>query len=72
MQGVGVSRGVAATTIFFIIIMLITEWFHRSKPHGLSISSHQNVVRQAIYVAVLLSIVLFKASSPASFVYFQF
>jgi D-alanyl-lipoteichoic acid acyltransferase DltB (MBOAT superfamily) len=72
MQGAGVTRGVGVTTLFFIIIMLITEWYHRDKPHGLSLSSHQSVVRQAIYIAVLLSIILFKASSPASFVYFQF
>ena len=56
----------------FIFILLIVEWFNRTRPHGLELSRvHSRPVRWLIYIAVFLLILLFGANSD-SFIYFQF
>ena len=56
----------------FIFILLVVEWFNRKKQYGLNLDwCKSTAVRWAIYIAVILLIVIFGASSD-SFIYFQF
>jgi len=56
----------------FVFILLVVEWFNRKKQYGLNLDWCKNTpVRWAIYMAVILLIVFFGASSD-SFIYFQF
>lgn len=56
----------------FIAILLVVEWFNRTKPHGLELSRIGSpAVRWILYIAVFLLILLFGANSD-SFIYFQF
>lgn len=56
----------------FIFILLIVEWFHRKKTHGLELSNYKNIYfRWFTYLIVFALILLFGASSD-SFIYFQF
>jgi D-alanyl-lipoteichoic acid acyltransferase DltB (MBOAT superfamily) len=72
MPGIGFTRDLAGTTLFFIIILFVTEWLHREKAHGLHINIQSQSIRYVIYLALLLALFLFKATKPAAFVYFQF
>lgn len=56
----------------FVIILILVEWFQRSKDHGLQIAHVKSVVvRWSIYGVLLLLILVFGANSD-SFIYFQF
>lgn len=56
----------------FIIIMIIFEWFHRNKQHGLAIDYiKMTALRWSLYIFLFLMILLFGAQSQ-SFIYFQF
>lgn len=72
VTGLGITMELAVTTLFFIVILFVTEWQHREKAHGLDINIQSQSIRYAIYIALLLVILLFKATEPAAFVYFQF
>jgi D-alanyl-lipoteichoic acid acyltransferase DltB (MBOAT superfamily) len=72
MPGIGITKELAATTFFFIFLLFITEWRHREKAHGLYINVQSQAMRYAIYIALLLAVLFFKAVEPAAFVYFQF
>lgn len=72
MQGIGITKGLAAATFFFIFILFVTEWHHREKTHGLHINVQSQSVRYAIYIALLLAVLFFKATEPDAFIYFQF
>jgi hypothetical protein len=72
MPGIGITRELAGTTLFFIVILFVAEWLHREKAHGLHINIQSQSVRYIIYIALLLVLFLFKATEPAAFVYFQF
>lgn len=55
-----------------ILIMGITEWLQRTKPHGLEISNvHSITIRLAIYY-VLIFLVVINSGQEQSFIYFQF
>ncbi|MBS1629105.1 MAG: MBOAT family protein [Bacteroidetes bacterium] len=57
---------------FFIGLMLLFEWFHRNREHGLELQNIQIPLwRWAIYVALLL-IIFFFGAPPQTFIYFQF
>jgi len=58
-------------TILVICIMLVFEWFHRTKKHGLAIDNQNVYVRWSIYLFIFILILLFGKSSD-SFIYFQF
>ncbi|MDR1344033.1 MAG: MBOAT family protein [Tannerellaceae bacterium] len=72
MPDIGVGIKLALTTLFFIMILFITEWRHRERDHGFSIRIRSPFVRYAIYIVFLLTLLFFQATEPASFVYFQF
>jgi hypothetical protein len=72
MPGIGITRELAGTTLFFIVILFVAEWLHREKAHGLHINIQSQSMRYIIYIALLLVLFLFKATEPAAFVYFQF
>lgn len=56
----------------FILILIIVEWFQRTKHHGLQLDQIRNgLVRWCIYAMLLLMILIFGANSD-SFIYFQF
>lgn len=56
----------------FIFILVVVEWFQRTKQHGLEIDNIKNIViRWSIYGVLLLIIMIFGANSD-SFIYFQF
>ncbi|MDR2042122.1 MAG: MBOAT family protein [Tannerella sp.] len=71
MPGVEVTRTLPST-LFFIAVLFVTEWCHREKAHGLDIKIQSQSLRYIIYLALLLALLLFKATEPATFVYFQF
>ena len=55
-----------------ILIMGITEWLQRTKPHGLEISNvHSITIRLVIYY-VLIFLVVINSGQEQSFIYFQF
>ena len=58
-------------TIFFTVILLVVEWFNRSKEHSLEIRHLPVVVRYVLYYILVLCILEFGGSSQ-SFIYFQF
>jgi hypothetical protein len=72
MPGIGITRDLAGTTLFFIVILFVTEWHHREKAHGLYINVQSQSVRYIIYMALLLAVLFFKAVEPGAFIYFQF
>lgn len=56
----------------FIFILVIVEWFQRTKQHGLQLDHIKNgVLRWSIYGLLLLILLIFGANSD-SFIYFQF
>jgi hypothetical protein len=72
MPAIGMTGTLASTTLFFIFLLFVTEWHHRERAHGLDIRAQSQFVRYVIYIALLMAILLFKATEPAAFVYFQF
>jgi len=58
----------------FIVLLVVIEWFHRSKRHGLQIDKtiSSQIVRSVIYLSLALFIVLMATKTDASFIYFQF
>ena len=61
-------------TNLFIVIMLVVEWLQRGKEHGLEFLSKVKplFVRYVIVVLIIEFILIFKASAPSQFIYFQF
>jgi len=56
----------------YIAILILFEWFHRTKIHGLEISYIKTpLIRWSFYVLIFCLILIFGASSQ-SFIYFQF
>jgi len=66
--------GVPYKSIFFIIIVMVTEWFQRGKEHGLQFNENSTVpvyLRWTIYLVLLLTILVFSGEQQ-EFIYFQF
>lgn len=61
-------------TNLFVVIMLVVEWLQRGKEHGLEFLSNIKLllVRCVIVVLIIEFILIFKASAPSQFIYFQF
>ena len=72
MPAIGITRELAATTFFFVFILFVMEWLHRERAHGLSLRIKNQAMRYIVYIALLLVILLFKATMQSAFVYFQF
>jgi D-alanyl-lipoteichoic acid acyltransferase DltB (MBOAT superfamily) len=60
--------------LLFVLIMLVVEWMQRGKEHGFSFLSKINplIIRCIIVVLIIEFILIFKASVPSQFIYFQF
>lgn len=63
-------------TNLFIVIMLVVEWIHKNKQHGLGLAkSGRFWLHILIYLALFLGIEYYFMLSievPSSFIYFQF
>lgn len=61
-------------TNLFIVIMLVVEWLQRGKEHGFVFLSKVKAVwvRCVIVALIIEFILIFKASVPSQFIYFQF
>lgn len=57
-----------------IIVLIVFEWFHRIKKHGLQIQKtiRAPYLRGLIYVLLAVLIVLFAPKTEGEFIYFQF
>jgi D-alanyl-lipoteichoic acid acyltransferase DltB (MBOAT superfamily) len=58
-------------TLLSIVILLVVEWLHRDKQHGLDLSNRNKAIQLAISYAIALYILEFGANAQ-SFIYFQF
>ena len=58
-------------TLLSIVILLVVEWLHRDKQHGLDLSNRNKAIQLAISYAIALFILEFGANTQ-SFIYFQF
>ena len=59
-------------TLFFIAVLMLTEWIQRGKEFPLEISGiHSRIIRWGIYIALLLIFTIF-AGGQETFIYFQF
>lgn len=57
----------------FIFVLMIIEWIQRKKLHPLEINFLPSFVRQFIYIAVIIQIIIFmNPSNDMDFIYFQF
>jgi len=61
------------TTLPFVILFLLMEWFHREKDHGLQFdnSNSSKITRYIVYLGIVFIIVHFGGISQ-DFIYFQF
>jgi D-alanyl-lipoteichoic acid acyltransferase DltB (MBOAT superfamily) len=71
MPGIGITRGLFVSTMFFILLLFVVEWFQRDHEHGLVLRVSKSY-RYVIYVVLFLSITFFRAMEPVNFIYFQF
>ena len=59
--------------LFFIAIMLVSEWNNRNEDFGFTLSKTKNIyVRWSFYFGVFLSIMFFGIFTENNFIYFQF
>ncbi|MCH4156913.1 MAG: MBOAT family protein [Muribaculaceae bacterium] len=59
------------TTLLFIVIMFVFEWWQRTKEHPMEINGWPMLLRWSIYSFLILTVVFFKTNSK-EFIYFQF
>lgn len=61
------------TYIVYIILLLLVEWLHRSREHGLQLNDGKVPValRWTLYYAIVISL-LMAGGQAATFIYFQF
>lgn len=68
----GVNNITAIISLFFIAVLLVTEWINRDKSFGLDLSGvRHTTLRFFIYAFLFVCIYFFGADSSA-FIYFQF
>ena len=58
------------TTLFFIVVLIIFEWFNRNKKHGLMLTDGK-VINWIYYIFIASSIIIYTGDSR-DFIYFQF
>lgn len=67
------DKAVFVTSILFLFIMFIVEWFQREREHGLQIHvMKSSFLRMGIYMSLILVIVFLSGNSSSSFIYFKF
>ena len=60
-------------TLFFITVMMVTEWLQRTKEYGLQIDAINNkAYRLLIYYTLIFLIILCGATEENQFIYFKF
>lgn len=60
------------TTMVFVCVMVVLEWFMRKQEHGLSICTNKPwYVRYVVYVAIMVVVVMYCGKNQ-TFIYFQF
>jgi len=58
---------------FWVVVMLVVEWFERKEEHGLSLNKvHVTFMRILIYLFFLFIIYLYAPATSGEFIYFQF
>jgi len=70
--GMNVSKATIISSLLPILVLALYDFFSLKTDVIQWISSKHLVIRYGVYMAMLLYIMLFKASGEASFVYFQF
>ena len=66
------APGIDLKPFIFILLLLVVEWFHRDKKHGLMIENLKiTPVRWGFYV-FLFCVILFFGAQSQTFIYFQF
>ena len=66
-----VFEDIPRKVLAYIIIMLIIEWLHREKSHGMEVGDSFFIIRWGCYLFVLLMIFVYGAFND-TFIYFQF
>jgi alginate O-acetyltransferase complex protein AlgI len=67
------SYEIYSKPVFFaIIVMIIFEWIHRSKRHGLQFDNWPKFVRWLIYLLIAYAIFLYGNFNQVEFIYFAF
>ena len=64
-------EGIPRKTMVFVIVMIIIEWVHREKTHGLEIRGKHFLIRWSYYLLIVAMIFVYGAFNE-SFIYFQF
>lgn len=72
IHGIGLSNILFYSTLLFIILLQLIEWFQRDKEHGLQMNqTSSTAVRWSIYFFILMLIAIFPGKQE-TFIYFQF
>ena len=66
-----VFEGLPRKTLVYVVVMLLIEWVHREKSHGMEIGDKFFLIRWGYYIFALLMIFVYGAFNE-SFIYFQF
>lgn len=56
----------------FIVLLILVEWFQRTKRHGLELTNRNKILRWSIYIFFTLVIILFGNFNKTEFIYFAF
>jgi len=64
------TEKLAACSIY-VLLMLVMEWIHRGRRHGLDLSGRPAVWRYALYYGLII-VMFFAYSNSETFIYFQF
>jgi len=57
--------------LFYIVIMVIVEWFNRKKDHAFVLSINSRIIRWSVYL-ILALLCLTQSGDQVQFIYFQF
>ena len=68
----GIANVNAIFALAFILIMMVTEWLHRERAHGLDFPSAVPGWVQGLFCAFLLALIYWFGVDDAAFIYFQF
>jgi len=68
----GIGMNNAIITLFFIMVLLIVEWFGRNKDYALNFGKNYSYLAQWIICYALAIIIFLFAQKQQDFIYFQF
>jgi hypothetical protein len=58
--------------VVYVAVLVLIEWFQRSRPHGLAIAHWPSKVRWVVYYALIAGIFWYGHTAYSPFIYFQF